>query len=147
MVEIAVAVLMLAAMIDMSRAASWLAPVLWAALLLTGALALASTARRTSRPVGADRGAPAIVHGPIHGALGCVVMAALVMVMVAPATTSGAAGHHGASASVLTMLIGAGTLAYAVYSVAVLRHGAVRERIQFVAMGASTLAMAAAVIV
>ena len=76
-------------------------------------------------------------------------MAALVLVMVAPASAVGvsAVSHHGASASVLTVLIGAGVLGYAGYSVAALRHGPPLQRVQFAAMGASTLGMAAAVLV
>jgi hypothetical protein len=82
-------------------------------------------------------------------------MAALVLVMVAPAGASvGAVSHHGgggpllgAPASVLTVMVGAGVLAYGAYSVMALRHGRLRERIQFAAMGASTLGMAAAVFV
>lgn len=152
-VEIAVAVLMLAAMIDVSRSAPLVAPVLWAGLLLLGGLTLAAATGRRSGPVSAESGTPAFAHGSIHGALGCVVMAALVMVMVAPTqgASAGVASHHGApllgaSASVLTVAIGAGVLAYAVYSIVALRHGPVRERIQFAAMGASTLGMAAAVL-
>jgi hypothetical protein len=83
-------------------------------------------------------------------------MAALVLVMVAPAAGAGvgAVSHHGgggpllgAPASVLTVMVGAGVLAYGAYSVMALRHGRLRERIQFAAMGASTLGMAAAVFV
>ncbi len=152
-VEIAVAVLMLAAMIDVSRSAPLLAPVLWAGLLLLGGLALAATTGRRSGPARGESCTPVFAHGSIHGALGCVVMAALVMVMAAPApgvgmgVSAGETSHHGASASVLTVVIGVGVLAYAVYSVVALRHGPVRERIQFAAMGASTLGMAAAVLV
>ncbi len=145
---------MLAAMIDMSLSAPLLAPVLWAGLLLLGGLALAATTGRRSGPADAESGTPAFAHGSIHGALGCVVMAALLMVMVAPTQGAGVGvtSHHeaplvGASASVLTVVIGVGVLAYAVYSVVALRHGPVRERIQFAAMGASTLGMAAAVLV
>ena len=141
------ALLMLGAMIDVSRPAPLFAPVLWAALLLTGGLALGATTRR--RKIAAPGDSGALVHGPIHGALGCVVMAALVLVMVAPASAVGvsAVSHHGASASVLTVVIGAGVLGYAVYSVAALRHGPPLQRVQFAAMGASTLGMAAAVLV
>lgn len=145
---------MLAAMIDVSLSAPLLAPVLWAGLLLLGGLALAATTGRRSGPAGAQSGTPAFAHGSIHGALGCVVMAALLMFMVAPSQGAGVGvtSHHeaplvGASASVLTVVIGVGVLAYAVYSVVALRHGPVRERIQFAAMGASTLGMAAAVLV
>lgn len=145
---------MLAAMIDVSLSAPLLAPVLWAGLLLLGGLALAATTGRRSGPAVAQSGTPAFAHGSIHGALGCVVMAALLMVMVAPTQGAGVGvtSHHeaplvGASASVLTVVIGVGVLAYAVYSVVALRHGPVRERIQFAAMGASTLGMAAAVLV
>lgn len=156
-VEIAVAVLMLAAMVDVSRSTTLLAPVLWAGLLLLGGLTLAATTGRRSGNVRQTPRGSALahgsLHGAIHGALGCIVMAALVMVMVAPARgVGGGAGaavssHHGvgASASVLTVLIVVGVLAYAVYSVVALRRGPLRERIQFAAMGASTLGMAAAV--
>jgi hypothetical protein len=155
-VEIAVTLLMLGAMIDVSRRTPLIAPVLWAALLLVGALVLGATTRRGIAGARGDSGARVLAHGPIHGALGCVVMAALVLVMVAPAAGAGvgAVSHHGgggpllgAPASVLTVMVGAGVLAYGAYSVMALRHGRLRERIQFAAMGASTLGMAAAVFV
>jgi hypothetical protein len=154
-VEIAVTLLMLGAMIDVSRRTPLIAPVLWAALLLVGALVLGASTRRGIAGARGDAGARVLAHGPIHGALGCVVMAALVLVMVAPAGAGvRAVSHHGgggtllgAPASVLTVVVGAGVLAYGAYSVVALRHGRLRERIQFAAMGASTLGMAAAVFV
>ena len=149
-VEIAVALLMLGAMIDVSRPAPMFAPVLWAALLLLGAIALGATLRRRRIGARGDSAFPVLAHGPIHGALGCVVMAALVLVMVGPAATATATAtpsHHGASASVLTVVIGAGVLAYGAYSVLALRHGPPLQRVQFAAMGLSTLGMAAAVLV
>jgi hypothetical protein len=150
--EIAVAVLMFIAMVDVLRPAPALAPVLWAALLLVGALALAAGTRRRASaeaPVVASSVRVGALHGSIHGALGCIVMAALVLVMIAPTGLSATTTHHAAiagSASVVTVVIGAGVLAYGAYSVVALRHGALRERIQYAAMGASTLGMAAALL-
>ncbi len=152
-VELAVALLMFAAMLDVMRPAPLLAPVLWVALLLLGAILLGATTRGGTGRGSGDSRAPRLAHGPIHGALGCVVMAGLVMITVpAPGGAIGAEGHHAASlpsgsATLLPLVIGAGVLAYGVYSIAALRHGILRERIQLVAMGASTLGMAAAVLV
>ena len=148
-IEIVVAVLMLATMIDLSRSAPLVAPVVWAVLLLLGAITLAASTRQRWSAARAAPRASVLAPVPVHAALGCVVMAALVMLMVAPAQGAGAvvSRHHaeGARVSVLIVVIVIGVLGYVAYSVVALRRGTVRERVQSAAMGASTLAMAAAI--
>jgi hypothetical protein len=133
------AIVMLLAMLDTVFRMPGLPALVWAALLIGTALAAAVSARAASRSraavVGraASRARAAVVHPvmALHGGLGMIVMAGLLLVMGSPAsgaavsdavavTASVSAGHHGGGASgALVALVGVGSLAYAGYSVVV----------------------------
>lgn len=138
------AALMLAAMLDavLSRI---MAPVYWAALLVAAAMALAawnSPRRRGPRPSGRT-------GMDVHSALGLVAMAALQLGMPhgpsAGVLAAVRAGHeHGGGGPLLTAVLLAGAVAYAVFSAALLtRSHRGLERAQLLCMGASVALMAA----
>jgi hypothetical protein len=106
------AIVMLVAMLDLAGGGV-LPPVAWSALLVASAMSGAVTARIAGASGGGPMGA--------HGALGLVVMAALVVLMgVTPGggahgLVSGGHAEHGA-AGPLAGTIWAGTAAYLAYS-------------------------------
>ncbi|MFT4212993.1 MAG: hypothetical protein QM626_14100 [Microbacterium sp.] len=139
--ELVASALMLLAMVD-AAGPGWVAPVYSAALLLLAAMALA--ALRGARRGRHRRRTRAELAMTVHAAVGLVVMAALMLGMGHASGVSGA--HvHGPSAATVTVLFLAGGAAYALWSTweAVRAHSAL-GRLQFGAMGATTLAMALA---
>jgi hypothetical protein len=143
-ISLFVSLLMFAAMLDLSRPSSALAPVLWAALLVgaTLAISIAGAALSRRRASGIDS------RMTVHQGLGLLVMAALA---VARAGGGVSAASHvdgmGMSATPLAGPLLVVAVAYAAYSVWVLRvapSGRRRwlSRVDVGAMGASTLAMA-----
>lgn len=146
---------MLVAMLDVVL---WgvVAPVLWAALLIVAAIALAALRGRAARSR-VERGpGAALVPSTVmtvHATLGLVVMAALVLAMIPDASTPGpGAGHHGSGAS-FGLVAAASALLFGLVSVIATRapHGgaaraSVLERAQLIAMGASTAAMGVALL-
>ena len=162
------ALVMLLAMLDTVFRMPGLPALVWAALLIGTALAAAVSARAASRAQAAVGGraashAVAAVAHPVmalHGGLGMIVMAGLLLVMGLPVSgvavsdaVTVSAGHHGGGASgALVALVGVGSLAYAGYSVVVATRlaradpgrRAVRRWLPVVevaGMGASTLLM------
>ncbi|NYD69221.1 hypothetical protein [Herbiconiux flava] len=139
------AVVMLLAMLDTVFRMPGLPALVWAALLIGTALAAAVSARAGSRARAAgvgragSRARAAGVHPvmALHGGLGMIVMAGLLLVMggagelggagapasavsVSAVAASVSAGHHGGGASgALVALVGVGSLAYAGYSAVV----------------------------
>ena len=145
--ELAASVLMLLAMLDASRPAPLLAPVIWAAMLLIAAMALAAV--RRSRSDAADRimrsrGARAM-H--LHTTLGLVLMAALLLGMPHSGVDGGHA-HGGVSAGALLAGLAVVSGGYALVSaIAAAGTRPWRDRAQFGAMGLSILLMSSASIV
>ncbi len=153
--ELAASVLMLVAMLDVVL---WgvVAPILWAALLIVAAIALAALRGRASRSRfarGTDAAPVPSTVMTVHATLGLVVMAALVLAMIPDASTPGpVAGHHGSGAS-FGLVAAASALLFGLVSVIATRapHGgaaraSVLERAQLIAMGASTAAMGVALL-
>ncbi len=144
---------MLVAMLDVV-VGGVVAPVLWAAVLILAAIALAALRGRGVR-VRARRGT---VRGPgaavvpstlmtVHATLGLVVMAALVLAMIPDASPVASAGHHGSGAS-FGLVAAASALCFGLFSVFAARSlhgGAARasalDRGQLIAIGTSTAAM------
>jgi hypothetical protein len=139
---------MMVAMLD-SALGSLVAPVFWAALLLAGAMALAVLRRR--RPCTAGESVPPRLGRPgtamtVHTGIGMVAMAALLLAMgrVDAATT---AHVHGVTGAGLAVALIGGTIAYAAGSLfAAVRAQGVLHRMQYAAMGVSTLVMGAALL-
>ena len=81
-----------------------------------------------------------------HTGIGMVAMAALQLAMGHEPLSAGASvhGHHGGSASLMTLLLG-GALAYAAFSALLLaRAHRPLDRAQVICMGVSVVLMAAA---
>lgn len=167
--EVIASVLMLLAMLDVVRGRPLLAPVAWAALLISAAMILAAVrgtqVRAAARASAGAQGWGAAGHAvPLaalpraamtsHSALGMVVMAVLVLTMSAHDGSSdaipvprmsGMHGHSGVSVVVVLFLFVVG---YAVLSLIVAIRGHTRrDRIQYAVMGCSTAAMALSVLV
>lgn len=113
-----VAVVMLLAMLDAGTGMLGVPVLAWAALLVLTAVGSAFAGR-----VGASASSGAIRHRGamgLHGSLGSVVMAGLLVVMGSGGPRSGslvAAGHHGGGASgTLTAVVAVGALVYAGWS-------------------------------
>jgi hypothetical protein len=138
--EVGASVLMLTAMVDASLT-QFVAPILWAGLLIVAGMGMAATHRR--RPVTA---APRGVHPAtiVHTELGMVLMAVLLVTM-SSTHASTAHSHHGLSAAGLNMVVAGAGLGYAAWSAHAARRAAGRlASAQFAAMGLSVLVMAAA---
>ncbi|MDQ1203755.1 hypothetical protein [Microbacterium sp. SORGH_AS_0862] len=133
-------VLMLIAMVDASLT-QFVAPILWAGVLLVAGMGMAAAHRR--RPVTAAPGGahPTMV---VHTALGMVLMAVLLVTM-SSTHASTAHTHHGLSAAGLNMIVAGAALGYAAWSAHAARRAVRRlASAQFAAMGLSVLVMAAA---
>ncbi len=145
--EIVASLLMLAAMIDASRPAPLVAPVYWAALMIVAGMVLAML--RRARGHGAlpiDRPTATARVMTLHTGIGMITMGALLLTM--GRVDAGASGHtHGMSAGALSAVLLAGVAAFAVGSlVAAARAHGLLDRVQFVAMGASTSVMGLALL-
>ena len=159
--ELAASVLMLIAMLDAARSAPLLQPVWWASLLTIAAIALAAfrRSRATSgrqaarRSVDVSRGSDEHSRAAavdtrrmsVHTTLGMIAMAALLLAMSAH---PGGAGHaHGVTAGAFVALLVGGSALYALGSALVATTTVSRvDRIQYVAMGATTLFMGLALL-
>ncbi|KHK99434.1 hypothetical protein LK09_01890 [Microbacterium mangrovi] len=150
--ELVASAVMLLAMLDLVREEPLVVPIVWAALLLVSAMALAAVRGVQRRRADASPTVAGSVGMTVHSTIGMVVMAALVAMMghhtasgTAPVT--GMAGMH-AGGGGLPALVALAVGVYAVASVvAALRAHTRLDRGQFVAMGASTALMALAVLV
>lgn len=111
----------------------------WATALVAVALAQAVwlRVRSSSNREGSRRGADAM---SVHGGIGLIAMAALLVIMCAPAGTTDVGHHaHGSAYATLTLiLIGAG---YGGASLWLARSGSRLERARILAMGASAVLM------
>ncbi|MFH8252398.1 hypothetical protein ACH3VR_18675 [Microbacterium sp. B2969] len=139
--ELAASLIMLVAMTDAAFTAA-VPRVFWAVLLLVAAMALAAFRGARRRPT-----LHADAAMTLHSTSGLVVMAALLTAMAAGGHTAAAAtGHvHGASPSLLTVVVTAAVLAYAAVSTAAtVRSRRWLDRAQYAGMGASALAMGVA---
>ncbi|MCC2032496.1 hypothetical protein [Microbacterium allomyrinae] len=149
--ELALALIMLAAMADVVGGWGLLAPVWWAALLVV--VAMGSAVSRARRAVSsADRSARAM------DALGAILMAALLLLMSGGTVSTGAHAGHGVSSSALVWTVVAASVLFAAASVHMgvktrmpqppsPARARVLRRIAPLAMGASVLLMAAVVVV
>jgi len=155
--EFAAAALMLIAMADIATGAGLIAPVLWALLLVVGAMALAALRGARRRPVTAERMPHPSRAMTVMTALGLVVMAVLMIAMgVHPSSAAmGLGGGHGHSGSgawsgggglgpvaALTMTVAAAYVA--VSSVAAVRSSVRLDRVQYASMATATALMALA---
>ncbi|KAF2416838.1 hypothetical protein [Microbacterium sp. B35-30] len=141
--DAAASVLMLVAMID-AALTRLVAPVYWAVLLVAAAMALAAWHRPRGRATSSHARPPAGMA--VHTGLGLIAMAALELTMGHDPLSAGASahGHHGGSASLMTLLLG-GALAYAAFSALLLTRAHRRlDRAQLICMGVSVVLMAAA---
>lgn len=149
--EALLALIMLAAMTDVVLAASVLAPVWWAGVLLLAAL-LSVVAAPGSRARPADRRARAM------DALGAVLMAGLFAIMSGDTGAAAADGHHGHGGSSSALLWGF-VAASALFAAASAHMGVAMRmphvsvaaramrRAAPISMGVSVLLMAAVVVV
>lgn len=154
--EFAAAALMLVAMADVGTGARLIAPVLWALLLVVGAMGLAALrGARRPRPAAGERMPHPSRAMTVMTALGLVVMAALMITMgtAAPSSAADAGGGHGhgglgavggglGMVVALTTVVAAGYVA--VSAVAAVRSTLRLDRVQYVSMAAATALMAAA---
>jgi len=133
---------MLVAMLDVATGRPVVSVVVWAAVLLLSGMALGLVGGRRSRAVAADRAMT------VHAGLGCVVMAALLVLMIG-GSGSGAdpPSHHGGSVLAVTVLAFVTAVAYAGVSFVAARRGRWQERAQRLGMGAAALAMGVAALV
>ncbi len=141
--DAAASVLMLVAMLD-AALTRLIAPVYWAALMVAAAMALAAWQRPRGRATSGHPRPPAGMA--VHTGLGLIAMAALQLAMGHDPLSAGASahGHHGGSASLMTLLLG-GALAYAAFSALLLaRAHRPLDRAQLICMGVSVVLMAAA---
>jgi hypothetical protein len=137
--ELAASVLMLLAMLD-AAFGRLVAPVFWAALLLAGAMGLAVAGRRRGPRSRVDAGMT------LHTAIGMLAMGALLLAM-GHGDAAGSAHAHGVSSATLVIVLTGGSAIYAVTSaIATLRAHGRLDRVQYAAMGASTLVMALALL-
>jgi hypothetical protein len=140
--EFVASVVTLVAMVD-AALGRVIAPVLWSALLLLGAMALAAVRNGRGAEMTPMRSAQTMT---VHTAIGMVVMAALLVVM-GPSGAGASAHNHGTSAGVLTAAMLGSVAVYAAGSVvAAARTGRWLDRAQYGAMGASTLVMGVALL-
>lgn len=161
--ELAASVLMLVAMLDVVLGGV-VAPVVWAAVLIVAAIALAAL-RGRARRVRTGRGSRrAPVPSPVmtvHATLGLVVMAAVVMAMIPDASTAAPVAHHGSGAPFGVMAAASALLFGVVSAFSVVSgasgvsvratpsgavHASALERGQLIAMGASTAVMGVALL-
>lgn len=141
--ELAASVLMVLAMADAATGAGLIAPVFWAVLLIAAAMTLA--ALRGRRRSGASHPVPLMA---VMTTLGLVVMAALTVAMGVHATGHTDGHAHGVGAAGLALGVGAVTAGYVGASGVLAVRGMPRlDRLQYAAMGASTLLMGLAVLV
>jgi len=155
--EFAAAALMLIAMADIGTGAGLIAPVLWALLLVVGAMALAALRGARRRPVAAERMPHPSRAMTVMTALGLVVMAVLMIAMgVHPSSAAlGLGGGHDHSAfgawrgggelgpvAALTMAVAAAYVA--VSAVAAVRSSLRLDRVQYASMATATAMMALA---
>lgn len=154
--EFAAAALMLIAMADIATGAGLIAPVLWALLLVVGAMALAALRGARRRPVAAERMPHPSRAMTVVTALGLVVMAVLMIAMgVHPSSAAVGLGSHDHSAFgawsgggglgpgvALTMAVAAAYVA--VSSVAAVRSSVRLDRVQYASMATATALMALA---
>ncbi|MGA1837414.1 hypothetical protein VD659_10825 [Herbiconiux sp. 11R-BC] len=168
--ELVVSAVMLLAMLDAVSGHPMVPVLLWSVLLVAAGIGLALAGSRASRPAGRPgAGAARPVPRPAlagalpassaattpsahadhdrrataHAALGCIVMAgALAVLMGGAGVVEG--GHHGGSPFSLTALVAAMALAYAVASFAAATRGRWQLRAQHAGMGASALVMGVA---
>ncbi|MFC6326776.1 hypothetical protein ACFQZV_12790 [Microbacterium koreense] len=136
--DLAASALMTVAMLD--AALLHVIPVLWWALALGAAAVGSAIAARMRQGTRRDRVVDAAMR--IHAGVGMVVMAGLMLVMAASHTetiafTSG--GHHHAGS--LAPVGAVAACAYGVASVVLAARAARWERVEYLAMGASTLLM------
>ncbi|SBS71947.1 hypothetical protein [uncultured Microbacterium sp.] len=141
--ELAASVLMVLAMADAATGSRMLAPVLCAALLVVAAMALAAV--RGRRRSAAAHPAPAM---SVMTTLGLVVMAALTVAMGVHGAGHATGHAHGVGAPGLALGVGAVTAAYVGAAGVLAVRGMPRlDRVQYAAMGASTLLMGLAALV
>lgn len=139
--ELAASVLMLLAMLDATRAQPAVPAVVWAAILLVAAMAVAAVRRRRGA-MRMDAGAMPSTGMTLHTTLGLVVMAVLVAMMT---PHSGGVAHHGPSLGAFIVGAGIAAAAYAAASVVAAARaprGRPLDRMQYAAMGISALFMA-----
>ena len=162
--ELAASVLMLIAMLDVVL---WglVAPLVWAALLIVAAIALAALRGRAARVRTVARVPVSVAKVPVSGAkvpstvmtvhatLGLVVMATLVLAMIPDASTPAVATGHHSTGAPFGPVAAASALLFGLVSVIAARSphgGAARasalERGQLIAMGASTAVMGVALL-
>lgn len=148
--EIAAAVLMLAGMGD-AMTVALLPPVVWFAVMLPSAIALAIRCRVPA--VLGDRSAPAGGMLSAHLALGLVSTAALILLMaaipaadVADATVRSAHSHGGGAGmpQVLSVTLALGAVVLS--AIALRSERSWRHRLHHTTMAASTVAMSAIVV-
>lgn len=141
--ELAASVLMVLAMADAATGAALIAPVFWAALLVVAAIALAAV--RGRRRAEGTHATPGMT---IMTTLGLVVMAALTIAMGAHGSGHAGGHGHGVGAAGLAVGVGGMTAAYVGASAVLAVRGMPRlDRLQYAAMGASTLLMGLAALV
>lgn len=145
--ELAASVLMVLAMADAAFGLGLLSPVLWASLLVVAAMGIA--ALRSGRREIAPEDVPArpAIGMTVHSGLGLVITGGLMLAMV-PGVGAAArvSVHHTAIPGSLVAALVATSVGYALVSLgaAVRARCPVLDRVQLVAMGASTLAMSLA---
>ena len=135
--ELVASAVMLLAMMD-AALVRVVAPVLWSALLLVGAMALAALRRRRRtglEPIGSAE------TMTVHTAIGMVVMAALLVTMGHAGVASPPHAHGMGSVALSTTMLGAVAVYAAGSAIAAARARRWLDRAQYAAMGASTLVM------
>lgn len=119
------ALLMLAAMLDVASGARVLPVIGWAGLLIVAALAMSVAARSHRAASGSpERVGVRAVHDTstagMHGRLGLVVMAALLLAMQVPSAALGShavsLGHHGGGSAAVTSIALAASVGFALFS-------------------------------
>lgn len=138
--EIAASTLMTIAMLD-AAVFGVVASVWWTAILVGAALVQAVWLRTRTRSVEGRRSRPSTMS--LHAGIGLVAMAALFVLMTSEPGSVGMGHHAPGSLQALVILVAAG---YGGASLLLARRGAVLERMQYLAMGASTSLMALAAI-
>ncbi|TQL87037.1 hypothetical protein FB560_2704 [Microbacterium saperdae] len=145
--EVAAAALMFIGMAD-AMTLALLPPIMWFAVMLPAALALAARCRSSRGGEAAAGGRSSVLTG--HLALGLVSTAALILLMttMTPGSVAAPAGHaHGGSAMMPQMMGGAfGIGALLLGAIALRAERSWAHRLHHVTMAASTVAMSAIVI-
>ncbi len=134
--EALLALVMLAAMVDLAAGLRLIPVVVWSAATLVLSLALAVRRRASAEP-------PERLRARVHASLGGVLMAAL---MLAMGGLHGGSGHHSGSPAVFASVLVVAAVTYAVASVPWHGRVSIVGRIQYACMGASVLLLALGVL-